>query len=181
MTGHQLGRAAIRALEKNEQRILTYLDTLHAAKSSHDLLDLEDKSYMLGHVKRSVGGGRFVVQYRDGVEETVRVAGSIAFHGRAGSKTDRANCIFTDCLIIVCGGLASAKLDHDSKMDIKKTFDKLGFPYPKGFFTISVAGHEGEEDDCGFDFAEGDEEEDDGKDVAATLDNEEPELDVDAI
>lgn len=180
VTGRQLGRAAIRALEKNEHCIVNYLNKVHEAKNADDLLNIEDvDAYVLGRVTRAEGAGWFTVQCRDGTEAKVHVSGTISFHGRAGTKTDRENCIIQNDVIVISGGRASAKLDGPATADIRKIFDKRGLPYPKGFFSRGATGADDKDDDL-FDY--GDEEEKSGGAAAAAEEEEdEPEFDIDAI
>jgi hypothetical protein len=185
VTGRQLGRAAIRALEKNEQCIVDYLTKIHDAKTCDDLLNIEDvDAFVLGRVTRAEGAGWFTVQCRDGTEAKVHVSGTISFHGRAGTKTDRENCIIQNDLVVISGGRASAKLDGAATADIRKVFDKRGLPYPKGFFSRGATGADDKDDDL-FDY--GGEEESGGAAAAAAADEDEDEdededkIDVDTI
>jgi hypothetical protein len=186
VTQVKMGRAALRAMGKNMDRIENYLLKIHDAKTTDTLLNIEEvDKFILGRVTKAEGAGAFTVLCRDGESVKVHVSGSIAFHGRAGTKTDRPNCIIQNDVVIISGGLASAKLDSKSMRSIQETFDEVGFPYPRGFFMSAAAGEEEEDDkDCGYEFAESDDEdekEDEKEMTKKSSADAEPELDIDTI
>ena len=167
VTGRQLGRAAIRALEKNAHCIDEFLSKIDDAENMDDLLNIEEvDAFYVARVIRSEGAGWFNVLLRDGSEAKVHVAGTIAFHGRAGTKTDRDNCIIANDNIIISGGRASAKLSSALSSHIKKVFKAHSFPYPKNFFgnEESVA-----EDDAGWEFDHSEDEEAEVADMKKTI------------
>jgi hypothetical protein len=199
VTGRQLGRAAIRALEKNAHCIDQFLTLVDEAKSEDDLLNIEEvKAYVVARVTKSEGAGWFEVLCRDGSTEKVHVAGTIAFHGRAGTKTDRDNCIIRDDIIVVSGGRASAKLSAGMASYVKRAFDIHDFPYPKKFFSRG-AEDAADEEDGGFEFDRSDDEEAEAAEIAKLTntkksnagaaaaaaeeddDSDEDEIDIDAI
>jgi len=166
VTGRQLGRAAIRALQKNARCIDQFLTLVDAATDKDDLLRIEEvDAYMVARVTKSEGAGWFEVFCRDGSTEKVHVAGTIAFHGRAGTKTDRDNCIIRDDLIIVSGGRASAKLSAGMASHVKRVFDIHDFSYPKKFFSRG-AEDSADEEDGGFEFDRSDDEEAEAAEIA---------------
>ncbi len=166
VTGRQLGRAAIRALEKNARCIDQFLTLVDAATDQDDLLRIEEVSaYVVARVTKSEGAGWFEVLCRDGSTEKVHVAGTIAFHGRAGTKTDRDNCIIRDDIIIVSGGRASAKLSAGMASYVKRAFDTHGLSYPKKFFTRGGA-EEDDYNDDGYEFDRSDDEEAEAAEIA---------------
>lgn len=165
VTGRQLGRAAIRALEKNARCIDQFLTLVDAATDQDDLLRIEEVSaYVVARVTKSEGAGWFEVLCRDGSTEKVHVAGTIAFHGRAGTKTDRDNCIIRDDIIIVSGGRASAKLSAGMASYVKRAFDTHGLSYPKKFFTRGA--EDDDFNDDGYEFDRSDEEEAESAEIA---------------
>lgn len=167
VTGRQLGRAAIRALEKNAHCIDQFLSKIDDAKSMDDLLNIEETdAFYVARVIRSEGAGWFNVLLRDGSEAKVHVAGTIAFHGRAGTKTDRDNCIVANDNIIISGGRASAKLSSALSSHIKKVFKAHSLSFPKNFFgnEESIA-----EDDAGWEFDHSDDEEEEIADMKKTI------------
>ena len=191
VTGRQLGRAAIRGLEKNAHCIDQFLTKIDSAEDMTDLLSIEEvDAFYVARVIRSEGAGWVNVLLRDGSEAKVHVAGSISFHGRAGTKTDRDNCIIVNDIIIVSGGRASAKMSAALASHVKSVFTEHGFPFPKNFF--SSAGAEEDEDDI---FERSDEEEADraalkamtapktknNKNASADDDDSDSDVDVDAI
>ncbi len=58
VTGRQLGRAALRAVNKNADTALDYLDSVLSATSPADLQKLVADSKFLAFVQRQAGGGR---------------------------------------------------------------------------------------------------------------------------
>lgn len=157
VTGRQLGRAAIRGLEKNARCIDQFLTKIDSAEDMADLLSIEEvDAFYVARVIRSEGAGWFNVLLRDGSEEKVHVAGSISFHGRAGTKTDRDNCIITNDIIIVSGGRASAKMSAALASHVKSVYSHHGFPFPDKFFSSVSTEDEDEDDDL---FERSDEEE----------------------
>jgi hypothetical protein len=148
VTGRQLGRAALRALEKNANCIDQFLTKIDEAEDMYDLQQIEDvDAFIVARVIRAEGAGWFNVRCRDGSEAKVHVAGTIAFHGRAGTKTDRDNCIIMNDIIIVSGGRASAKLSAALAAHVKKVYSSHGFPFPKHFFSRGDGEDDGAEDD----------------------------------
>jgi hypothetical protein len=162
VTGRQLGRAAIRALEKNAHCIDQFLTLIDEAKDKEDLIIIEEvNAFVVARVTKSEGAGMFEVLCRDGSTAKVHVAGTIAFHGRAGTKTDRDNCIIRDDIIIVSGGRASAKLSGAFAAHVKRVFDINELPYPKKFF--ARGSEEDSFNDDGYEFDRSDEEEEEKK------------------
>ena len=100
--------------------------------------------------------------------ENCRIAGAIAFKGKAATKGDRRNCMSVGDVIVIRGGLATGKLPLSSCKRVKEVYDRLGARYPTGFFaapTVTAAADDAE-DDTGFEFGAAEEPEDDGRQKA---------------
>lgn len=151
VTGRQLGRAAIRSLNKNADRAEEYLDSVLSASSLSDLQALIDTSRILARVTRAVGAGRLTVTLQTGeTEVNIRISGTLRFHGSASKKTDRDNCMCVGDIILVDGGSATAKLSACAANRIKRVYSEFGMSAPAGFF--SRRGDEEASADAGGDF-----------------------------
>lgn len=158
VTGRQLGKAAVRSLNKNAEAAQEYLDSIEEVTSLSDLQALAASAMLLARVARPLGAGRLAVQLQTGGEPVdVPIGGNVRFKGRAGTKTDRANCMCANDIILVRGGLAAAKLSPAAASRVKRVFTKHGLSVPAGFFALGAAdAHDGAEG--GFDFDRSEEE-----------------------
>ena len=148
VTGRQLGRAAIRSLNKNADRGEEYLDSVLSASSLSSLQALIDDSKILARVTRAVGAGRLVVTLQTGeTEVSTRISGTLRFHGAASKKTDRDNCMCVNDIILVDGGSATSKLSASTANRVKRVFAEHGVSVPAGFFTRAGEGSADAADD----------------------------------
>lgn len=187
MTGIKLGKGARRALNKNADCIDDFIHIVNSSKTLADLTEsLEADALTLGRVTRSTGCGRLEVTVLDiaaaaypatgrpvAVEgASLPICGTLKFKGRSNTKADRANCMCVGDVIIVRGGLASAKMSAASASVVQRVFDRMDIKYPKSFFmalaTASSAAAEAEEGaEFGFVFDRSEELAAEEKEVAA--------------
>jgi hypothetical protein len=160
VTGRQLGRAAIRSLNKNADRGEEYLHSVLSASSLSSLQALIDSSKILARVTRATGAGRLVVTLQTGeTEVSTRISGTLRFKGAASRKTDRENCMCVNDIILVDGGSAASKLSPTAAGRVKRVFAEHGYSVPAGFFARAGDGEAaGDEEDDGFDWDRSDEE-----------------------
>lgn len=143
VTGRQLGRAAIRSLNKNADHASEYSDAVLAATSLPHLQALISESKILARVLKPLGCGRLSVTLQTGeTEVNVPISGVLRFKGHANKKTDRDNCMCAGDFVLVDGGISSAKLTKCTVSKIRRVFTRLGATTPAGFFSES-----GEEED----------------------------------
>ena len=174
VTGVKLGKGARRALNKNADCIGDFLSIIQDSKSLDELTgDLGSEALTLGRVTRSTGCGRLEVtalnidacayaevRAKESISEagiSVPICGTLKFKGRSATKTDRANCMCAGDVIVLRGGLASAKMSAASASVVRRTFDRWAMTYPASFFasTAEAAGAaEAEEDGFVFDRSE---------------------------
>ena len=138
-TGKPLGKAGIRGLDKNAAAVEKYQDICAAAGDGSILADTLRREYLvLARVTRTVGGGRVRVTLLDGTADvSVPIGGSVKMKGHAATKTDRANCMCQDDIVVVRGGQAAGKVSPAVAAEIRAIFDELRIDYPKGFFTAT--------------------------------------------
>ena len=160
VTGRQLGRAAVRALNKNAEVADEYLDAVESATSLSDLSSLASSAFVLGRVERNPGGGRLKVLLQTGAGgQDVTISGNLRFKGAASKKTDRANCFCANDVIVIRGGLASSKLTAAAASRVRRVFVKYGLSFPAGFFVAGAAAAEAADEDFEFDRSEEEAEE----------------------
>lgn len=185
VTGTKLGKGARRALNKNADCIDNFLCIVNSANTLTNLTDwLDAEALTVGRVTRSTGCGRLEVTVLDieaaanssvgrpvAVEgASIPICGTLKFKGRSNTKSDRANCMCVGDVIVVRGGLASAKCSAAAADAVQRVFDRLGVKYPKSFFaaTASSAAAEAEEGaEFGFVFDRSEELAAEEKEVAA--------------
>lgn len=171
VTGRQLGRAAVRALNKNAEVADEYLDAVESATSLSDLSSLASSAFVLGRVERNPGGGRLKVLLQTGAAgQDVTISGNLRFKGAASKKTDRANCFCANDVIVIRGGLASSKLTAAAASRVRRVFVKYGLSFPAGFFLSGVAAEEAADED--FEFDRSDEEAEEAAMEVARLEEE---------
>ena len=168
-TGVKIGKGAARAIGKNAEcvdEVLDIFDTARRAKIPWTPLQVTQELTMsalqLGRVTRSTGAGRLEVTLQDGTTGvSVPIAGNIKFKGRAGTKMDRANCMCVGDIVVVRGGLASAKVSTGAASLLKREFERFEIKVPGGFFVSAAevaaaagAGAAGTDDGYEFDRAE---------------------------
>jgi hypothetical protein len=140
--GKALGKSAIRAIVKNSIAVEEYLAAAEAATDAKALVDIARTGMMLARVVRPLGAGNLEVLLQTGESIRVPIGGSIRFKGRAGSKTDRDNCMIAGDVIVVRSAFAAGKLLPGTTAHVARIFERLGARVPKGFF---VAGSTMEE------------------------------------
>ena len=169
VTGTKLGKGARRALNKNADCIDDFLSVIQSAKSIDELTtELGHEALTLGRVTRSTGCGRLEVtalnisacaypevRAKESIAEegcSVPICGTLKFKGASRTKTDRANCMCAGDVIVLRGGLASAKMSAASASVVRRTFERYGMIFPGNFFSSAAeAGAEGGAD-FGFEF-----------------------------
>ena len=160
-TGRVLGKKAQKQQNKNNEAVEEFLTLVKAAPDAESLgLSLASNRkgpLELAKVDAPLGGGHIKVTKSDSVTETVRIAGAITLHGKAGNKTERDNCLYAGSHVILRGGDAAGRIPRAKVTEIKNVYEKLAIPTMKNFFLVDVA--DKDEEDCGVDFVE-DEEED---------------------
>lgn len=145
-TGVKIGKGAARAIGKNAECVDEVLDIFGTARRAEVpwtplqiTQELTMSALQLGRVTRSTGCGRLEVTLQDGTTGvSVPIAGNIKFKGRAGTKMDRANCMCVGDIVVVRGGLASAKVSTGAASLLKREFERYGIKVPGGFF-VSAA------------------------------------------
>ena len=145
-TGVKIGKGAARAIGKNAECVDEVLGIFELARKAtvpwtplQITQSLELDALQLARVTRSTGCGRLEVTLQDGTTGvSVPIAGTVKFKGRAGTKGDRANCMGVGDIIVVRGGLASAKESTGAASLLKREFEKYGIRVPGGFF-VSAA------------------------------------------
>lgn len=135
VTGTKMGKGARRALLKNAECVDEFLSLLRAAESREALAHKQEtSSILLARVARSTGAGRLEVTLQTGERISVAIAGTLKFNGASATKTDRANCMCANDIIVVRGGLASGKMSLGVAAKVAKSFEQLGVTVPAGFF-----------------------------------------------
>ena len=177
-----MGRAAKRAESKNEECVQDFLSAVEAAlktpgsqeKRREALISgLAEEGMLAARVTRAVGAGRLQVTLQDGtLEYSAKIAGNLAFKGRAATKQDRGSHMGVGDVIVVRGGLASGKLSAAQTVRCGEIFEELEVRVPAGFFSTSrdaTGAEAAAEADAGwtFDRGESEEEGEEGEKVAA--------------
>jgi hypothetical protein len=141
VTGHQLGRAALRAESKNEAAVSAFVKSVIEGKT--------EDAVTLARVLRTVGGSRVQVRLCviPSVELSVRIAGRVAFKGKAANKTDRGACMTRGDFVVVDGLLAIGKLEAGDVATVREHLEA-----PRDFF------EEEEVEALGYEFAESEDE-----------------------
>lgn len=163
VTGRQLGRAALRAVNKNADATIDYLDSVLSASSLADLQRLVSDSKLLAFVERAAGGGRLFLTLQTSTSRdhkhhvNLPIRNVIRFKGSAASDSKKAlgNTMQAGDFVIVDGCYASARLTHTQANSVRRVFRTYGLPVPAGFF----ADLETEDDAGGFAFDRTEEEE----------------------
>lgn len=160
-----LGKSALRACKKATEATDEFVEAVEKTKNRAELEALPDTGITIGRVTRSSGCNRLKVMDLDGTPDVdCRIAGAIAFKGKAATKGDRRNCMSVGDVIVIRGGLATGKLPLSSCKRVKEVYDRLGARYPTGFFaapTVTAAADDAE-DDTGFEFGAAEEPEEEG-------------------
>lgn len=134
--GRTLGKAALQARRKNAGAIADFLDMIEGVSNHEELEEAITRDGLrLARVTKALGCGRLNVQLHDGRAVDLRIAKSVAFKGRAASKTDRDNCMVAGDLIVVRDAMAAGKIPMALVMDLAAEFSRVGAVTPAGFFT----------------------------------------------
>lgn len=149
VTGHALGKRAQRAEDKNELAAERFVTAV--LKNTH--VD----GVTLARVLRTSGGGHVTVRLYTDQEGVFKIAGRIAFRGRAATKADRGCCVLIDDYVIVDGAhiISKVPLSLVAALRGDVAFSMMA---PKNFFAESVVEPLGGEDGWEFDRAEEGEE-----------------------
>jgi hypothetical protein len=153
VTGRQIGKAAMRAANKNHRVVDNYLDAVEERGAT--ITSVRERGYILGKVTRALGAGRLEVTLQDGQTDiSVPIGGSIKFKGRAGTKTDRENCMCVGDIIVIDGGFAAAKINAGTADRIRRIFAEMEVTLPRGFFLTGREAAEFETDSFEWDRSE---------------------------
>jgi len=154
VTGQKLSKTARRAIEKSADCIDGFLDGFRRG----GVAALDDDAMTLGRVIRSTGGGRLEVtalhmpacadeEIREKTPissmASVPIGGNMKFKGVSQNKTDRANCMVADDVIVIRGGFACGKMTPAMAQLIRREFEKNDIMYPSGFFAARVVADAG--------------------------------------
>ena len=139
--GRALGKAALQARRKNAKAVADFLALVEGvADRDHEELEaaVEREGLRLARVTKMVGCGHMDVLLQDGRTANLRIAKSVAFKGRAASKTDRENCFMAEDVIVVRDAMAAGKVPHALLGELAAEFARIGSAVPKGFFTVGA-------------------------------------------
>jgi len=177
VTGTKMGKGARRALLKNAECVDEFLDVIGQAEAMDRKgtpkaevgawleMTLTRSALFLGRVTRSTGAGRLEVTLQTGEKGvSVPIAGTVKFKGKSGTKTDRANCMCANDVIVIRGSFANAKVQPGVAAQIRRAFERFGVVTPVGFFAFAEAAAE-EED--GYEFDRSEELEAEAEEIAA--------------
>ena len=175
VTGVKMGKGARRALLKNAECVEEFLGVVADAGTMERKMTLAEagawleqtltrSALTLGRVTRSTGAGRLEVTLQTGEKGvSVPIAGTVKFRGKSGTKTDRANCMCVNDIIVIRGSFANAKVSAGAAAQIRRAFEHFGVATPAGFFAFAEA----EEADDGYDFDRSEEMEAEAAEIAA--------------
>ena len=153
-TGRALGRTALCHQRKNAEVVDEYLLLAKAAADADSLeRSLEVETLEIAKVVAPRGAGRLEITKSDGTTENVRIAGAVKFHGKAGNKADRDNCMVAGAHIVIRGGQAAARIPSHVTEQLRDIYTKLHIVTAKKFFEIGVQDvADAAADDGGFEF-----------------------------
>ena len=139
VTGRKIGKAVKRGMVKNVCHLIEFVDMVTTSKTL--LSDLSRGSITVGRVIRNMGADRLHVlaltfDAKLATEASVPISGALRFHGRSANKTDMSHCMFGGDLIVINGGVASAKLTPAIAFETQRIFEENNIRVPAGFFTI---------------------------------------------
>ncbi len=168
-TGRQLGRTALRAIRKNSEVVEKFCGLIASAGTADELESaLSSEAMELGRVSAQRGAGRVEVLMPDRSTQSVRIAGNIAFHGKAGTKTDRDNCMVVGAHIVILGGQAAGRIPPSLVARIATKYTNLSVSVPRNYFT-GASDDSDDDDGWEWDRSEGakheEEDSEDGEDV----------------
>ena len=124
---------------KNVCHLIEFVDMVTTSKTL--LSDLSHGSITVGRVIRNMGADPLHVlaltfDAKLATEASVPISGALRFHGRSANKTDMSHCMFGGDLIVINGGVASAKLTPAIAFETQRIFEENNIRVPAGFFTI---------------------------------------------
>jgi hypothetical protein len=176
--GRAEGKAAAKARQKNNKAVDDYFDMMERVSDTEDLdIAVARTGLRLGLVTKMLGCGHLDIQLQDGTGVRLPIAKSIAFNGRAASKTDRANCILTGDLVVLRDAMVAGKVPLALVEDIEAHCERLGLESPVGFFTRGIV-DEAELPTWEFDRSD---ERERLRAAAAAADDDGSDVDIDAI
>lgn len=147
-----LGKSAKRAITKSSAAVEEYLAAAEAATGPEELAAIQRDGLFLARVTRALGAANLEVLLQTGTTIRVPIGGSIRFKGRAGSKTDRANCMVVGDVIVVRGAFASGKLLPGTTARVAALFERHGVSVPKGFFASGTEAADDAEEEGGWEW-----------------------------
>ena len=133
-TGKKMGKRAAASANKNRNAADEYIDDI---EENNDL-DRLFRVKTLARVIRPFGAGRIVVMLQSGEEVETMIAGSLRFHGRAATKTDRPNCIVLNSVVLLDGGRAVSNLSTAHIARVREVYASAGVRVSSGFFHGTV-------------------------------------------
>lgn len=149
VTGQKLGKPARRGLTKNAEVCDEFLTICRTSRQMES--DLTAAALTLARIVRPTGAGRVEALLQTGETVSLPIAGSIKFKGGAGTKTDRANCMCRDDIIVIRGAQAAGKFSGAAAQEIQRIFARIGVSTPRGFFAETAHGAEECDDVIEFD------------------------------
>jgi len=174
VTGVKMGKGARRALLKNAECVEEFLGVVADAGTMERKMTLAEagawleqtlvrNALVLGRVTRSTGAGRLEVTLQTGEKGvSVPIAGTVKFRGKSGTKTDRANCMCANDIIVIRGSFANAKVSAGAAAQIRRAFEHFGIATPADFFAFAE-----EEAEDGYEFDRSEEQEAEAAEIAA--------------
>jgi hypothetical protein len=142
-----LGKAALTAVRKNDETVATFIGMLARVSDTDELAGAARATGLrLGRVTKMLGCGHVDVLLQDGTTEKPKISPTIAFNGRAASKSDRKNCILVGDFVVICE-MVRGKVPLALVEDIEAEFERIGVSAPTGFFRKGGAGGAGDADD----------------------------------
>lgn len=176
VTGVKMGKGARRALLKNAECVEEFLGVVADAGTMERKMTqaeagawleqtLTRSALVLGRVTRSTGAGRLEVTLQTGEKGvSVPIAGTVKFRGKSGTKTDRANCMCVNDIIVIRGSFANAKVSAGAAAQIRRAFEHFGVATPAGFFAFAEDAAEAED---GYEFDRSEEQAAEAAEIAA--------------
>jgi hypothetical protein len=150
--GRKLGRAALRADNKNSECCEEYVSRLTEAPTNKTIEAMAAECTIIGRVTKAVGCGSLQVLLQTGETVAIPISGNLRFKGKAATKGDRAVCMMAGDVIIVDGGFAAGKLTQSQLRQVRKAFATARFIVPGGFFVGQGEVTEDDWEETGFEF-----------------------------
>ena len=147
--GKKNGRVALaagRRMAETAATVFAFLENRDSTTGASVLVEMEEKAYVvLAQVTKNPGGGKLLVQLRDGtVPDPVRICKPLQVKGRAAPK-QFSNIMHVGDVVVIVKGDIEGKLTPAQGRRVQASFDKLGISYPTGFFAAEDADSDEEE------------------------------------